>query len=97
VADLAIDAAGLDQAALQPSRSLAKAGKHGCKHNMITPMGRVPFGNLSEASRFAVLLALESPLSRALSSFPENQVSLLSGPQSHETKNWATPRLLRCE
>jgi hypothetical protein len=35
VADLAIDAAGLDQAALQPDGSLAKASDHGSKDNMI--------------------------------------------------------------
>jgi hypothetical protein len=46
VADFAIDAAG-HQAALHPSSSLAKAGDHGSRHNMIAITGRAPFGNQS--------------------------------------------------
>jgi hypothetical protein len=49
VADFTIHAAGLDQAALQPGGSLAKAGDHGSRHNMIAITGRAPFSNPSWA------------------------------------------------
>jgi hypothetical protein len=49
VADLAIDAAGFDQAALQPGGSLAETGEHGSRHNMIAVTGRAPFSNPSRA------------------------------------------------
>jgi len=46
VADLAIDAAGLDQAALQPGGgSLAKASDHDSRHNMIAITGRGHFSS----------------------------------------------------